>query len=164
MYLVRVEGIEPSSQVWKTCILTVVLHPRVSRALYNFSSIIKSMMKLGINFDAERDDVFHSHGYAKIAYGPNLGSASPKPGGGRAGEGDIGAVGTYRYAGVPNRRSDDPTTKEAPAAEPANSRRTLHVKERAGKDKAAFSHRDPSEAPASRTFSEPPGRSYNPYG
>ncbi|MDO5452050.1 MAG: hypothetical protein Q4F56_03090, partial [Candidatus Saccharibacteria bacterium] len=24
--LVRVEGVEPSSQVWKTCILTAVLH------------------------------------------------------------------------------------------------------------------------------------------
>ena len=127
------------------------------------------MMKLGINFDAERDDVFHSHGYAKIAYGPNLGSASPKPGGGRAGEGGIGAVGTYRYAGVPNRRGNDPTLKEPvkedPAAEPepADSRRKLQVKERESeKNGAAFSHRNLSETPA-RAFREPPGRSYNPY-
>ena len=28
--LVRVRGIEPRSQVWKTCILTAVLHPRTT--------------------------------------------------------------------------------------------------------------------------------------
>lgn len=123
-------------------------------------------MKLGIDFDAERDDVFHSHGYAKIAYGPNLGSASPVPGGGRAGSGDM--VGTYRNAGVPNRRGNDPTLndppKEAPPADTDNNPRSkLQVKSREGDEKgAAFSHRDLSTAPI-RAFREPPGRSYNPY-
>lgn len=32
--LVRVRGIEPLSQVWKTCILTVVLHPHVYGGVY----------------------------------------------------------------------------------------------------------------------------------
>ena len=36
--LVRVERIELSSQVWKTCILTTVLYPQLSRVIY----VIKS--------------------------------------------------------------------------------------------------------------------------
>lgn len=119
-------------------------------------------MKLGINFDAERDDVFHSHGYAKIAYGANLGSASPKPGGGRAGEGDIGAVGAYHYADVSHRHKRDPANKKGSSPDKGGSRHTLQVKEREGEGKAAFSHRDPSSSPT-RTFREPPGRSFNPY-
>jgi hypothetical protein len=122
-------------------------------------------MKL-VDFDkAEPEDIFHSHGYAKIAYGQNLGSASSVPGGGRAGAKDIGAVGTYHYASVSQRQADDPAqNKETPPTDTDSSRHKLQVKERPDKGEgAAFSHRDPSESPM-HTFREPPGRSYNPYG
>ena len=37
MILVRVRGIEPRSQVWKTCILTAVLHPQETLPVYHTS-------------------------------------------------------------------------------------------------------------------------------
>ena len=120
-------------------------------------------MRLGHNFDDESDDIFHSHGFAKIAYGSNFGSASPVPGGGRAGTGGIGAVGTYRYADVSHRHKREAAYGRALQTDGTGPRRTLHVKERAdGGEGAAFTRRDPS-ASAIRTFREPPGRTYNPY-
>ena len=120
-------------------------------------------MKLGHDFSAEPDDVFHSHGYAKVAYGSNLGSASSTPGGGRAGSGGIGAVGTYRYADVSHRHKRDPAMKKLSSKDDGGSRYTLHVNEREKEGNgAAFSHRDPSQV-TNRTFREPPGRSFNPY-
>ncbi len=129
-----------------------------------YSAIIESM-KLGINFEAEPDDIFHSHGYAKVAYGSNLGSASSVPGGGRAGSGDIGAVGAYHYADVSHRHKRDPAARKASLSSKGKGtlRDKLQVKEREGDGKgAAFSHRDPS-ASTIRSFREPPGRPYNPY-
>lgn len=122
-------------------------------------------MSLKIDFDAADDDkpdLFHSHGYAKIAYGPYIGSASSVPGGGRAGEGEIGAVGTYHYADVSYRHKRDSAGNKDTSSTDDSSRYKLKVEERPDKDKAAYSHRDPAELPV-HTFREPPGRSYNPY-
>ena len=121
-------------------------------------------MNLGIDFDAQNDDVFHSHGFAKAAYGSNLGSTSPAPAGGRAGTGgSVGAVGAYHYADVSHRHKRESILSRSSSEGDDSTRRTLRVNERDGKNNgAAFSHRDLSIPPV-RVYREPPGRSYNPY-
>ena len=43
-------GIEPPSQVWKTCILTVVLHPRAETSIAFRCCIINLMVRFGTFF------------------------------------------------------------------------------------------------------------------
>ena len=63
MFMVRVRRIELRSQVWKTCILTAVLHPR---AMYYIITFVynKSMGRLFDRFstNSTQNDAMHSSG------------------------------------------------------------------------------------------------------
>ena len=79
--MVRVEVVETSSQVWKTCILTAVLH---SRPIYISMSTLKSkpqgLVVLGFDFEvalgvstsrADLGSVFTDNDVATVAANPN---------------------------------------------------------------------------------------------
>ena len=44
--MVRVEGVEPSSPVWKTGIMAVIPHPRINRSDYNKLSVLRRILVL----------------------------------------------------------------------------------------------------------------------
>lgn len=95
----RVRRIELRSQVWKTCILTAVLHPR---AMYYIITLVynKSMGRLFDRFstNSTQSDAMHSSGLANNK--PQIGGRIAKRSFQRRQTNDRQYVGAYKDSGV----------------------------------------------------------------
>lgn len=167
--MVRVGGIEPPSQVWKTCILTVVLHPRTARhciisVLYN-----KAMGLLSSRFNRPDTGIIHSNSIAST--GSNtFGAASPESFAQRK-------IINHNREHVPHFRSAGVIHSYRHDASSYTARNNPYVeRDSAGSGNPIAhpglnnrSHAQPTRmapprtATPSTTYREPPRRNYNPY-
>ena len=155
--LVRVERIELSSQVWKTCILAVVLHPQVCIE-YNYTrgskantdmfhkrnKLNKRLMQV-----ESADDVVRSHAYSRVAGRSSSVPVRRTPTRGQAASGYrdsmVGSMTQYREKIVPQLRPD--TTAPTP-------QQGSVIGNRPASSTAEQKHR----------FAEPPKRNFNRFG